>query len=132
MNPPDSILPCSGPLPETVLLGLACFNAGRYFEAHEYLESAWRAEKSAIRELYQGILQVGVGYYHLQRGNLAGAQKLLDRARGSLIKFGDRPCGIDIAGLLVDVERVEAALRKPERLPQHLEAGLLRPIRFNP
>ncbi|GAP14460.1 uncharacterized conserved protein [Longilinea arvoryzae] len=130
MESADSPIPCTPPLPETVLRGLASFNAGRYFEAHEYLETAWRAESRPIRELYQGILQVGVGYYHLQRGNLAGARKVFQRARLSLAKFGATACGIDIAGLLVDVDRVEDAMQDPDHLARRLEAGLLRPIRF--
>jgi hypothetical protein len=32
-----------------------------------------------VRNLYQGVLQVGVGCHHAQRGNLAGAASLLRR-----------------------------------------------------
>lgn len=132
MHSADSCPPCPSALPESVLRGLACFNAGQYFEAHEHLETAWRAEKGPIRELYRGILQVGVSYYHLQRGNLVGAHKVLQRARESLEKFSPTMCGIDIAGLLADVERVEEAMRDAQHLRQRLDAGLLRPIRFTP
>mgnify|MGYP001386815781 FL=1 len=130
MNQPRSDIPCPTPLPETVLHGLACFNAGDYFEAHEYLETAWRAEKGPIRDLYRGILQVGVGYYHLQRGNLTGAIKMFVRARTTLAGFSADECGIDLAGLLADVDRVEAVLHKPENPRNKLAAGLLKPIRF--
>lgn len=130
MNEPQSNIPCPTPLPDAVLRGLEYFNAGDYFEAHEYLETAWRAEKGPIRELYRGILQVGVGYYHLQRGNLTGAQKMFGRARTCLAGFSPNPCGIDLAGLLANVEQVEAVLSHPENLRQKLEAGLLKPIHF--
>jgi len=130
MNMSRSDTPCPTPLPEIVLHGLACFNAGDYFEAHEHLETAWRAEKGAIRDLYRGILQVGVGYYHLQRGNLTGAKKMFVRARTTLAGFSADQCGIDLAGLLADVDRVEAVLKKTENLPIKLESGLLKPIRF--
>ena len=130
-HPVPKPVPCPQPLPEAVLLGLACFNAGKYFEAHEHLELAWRAEKGPIRELYRGILQVGVGYYHLKRGNLAGARKVFLRARRCLAGFPAVQCGIEIAGLLADVDRVEAAMQNDDRLGDRINAGLLRPLKYS-
>jgi hypothetical protein len=54
------------------------FNDGEYFECHEVIEDFWRPlpvgdEKS----FYQGILQVGVGFYHCQKNNWRGAKNLL-------------------------------------------------------
>ena len=63
--------------PGLVLRGIEEFNRGEFFEAHEYLEAAWRRESLPIRSLYQGILQVGVGFYHQQNGNWRGATSLL-------------------------------------------------------
>src|SRR5574340_1007570 len=71
---------CSGPLHPKAREGIRLFNQGRYFEAHEELELAWREEQGKIRELYQGILEAGVTYLHLRRGNLAGAQKVFGRS----------------------------------------------------
>ena len=84
-------------LPDQVKKGIVLFNSGQFFEAHESLEEAWRAEKGSIRELYQGILQVGVACYHMQHGNLSGAQHLLDRGLIFLNKFDDDIFGIDLA-----------------------------------
>jgi len=122
---------CPQPLPDAVLRGLEYFNAGEFFEAHEYLEIAWRAEKGPIRDLYRGILQVGVGYYHLRRGNLIGARKLFIRARRCLQIFPATQCGIDVAGLLVDVDAVEAAMQTPERLSGRIQAGLFKPVKYS-
>lgn len=127
INPPVA---CPQPLPEAVLRGLEHFNAGDYFEAHEFLELAWRAEKGPIRELYRGILQVGVGYYHLKRGNLPGARKMFHRARKCLAGFSATQCGIDLAGLLTDVDRVEAAMQDPLRLRDQINTGLLQPVKY--
>jgi predicted metal-dependent hydrolase len=101
---------CQRPLPPEAIAGLEYFNAGRYFEAHEELESAWRAEKGPIRELYQGILQVGVGYYHVQRGNYKGAVKMFRRARQWLDPLPDECCGVNLARLRHDFLQVEAEL----------------------
>jgi predicted metal-dependent hydrolase len=112
--PPDdpSSFDCSGTLPSEVLKGLEFFNAGKYFEAHEELETAWRREKGPIRELYRGILQVGVGYYHIQRGNYNGALKMFKHCRHWLDPFPAECCGIDLARLRQDFERIEARLQQ--------------------
>ena len=60
--------------------GLRLFNAGKYFEAHEELEAAWKDERGKVRELYQGILEAGVTYLHITRGNYAGAMKVYGRS----------------------------------------------------
>jgi len=101
---------CQRHLPPAAIAGLELFNAGRYFEAHEELESAWRVEKGPIRELYRGILQVGVGYYHVQRGNYRGALKMFRRARQWLDLFPDECCGINLARLRHDYKQIEAEL----------------------
>ena len=124
-------IPCPQPLPDTVLRGLEYFNSGKFYEAHEYLEIAWRAEKGPIRDLYRVILQVGVGYYHLQRGNLTGARKLFSRARRCLQIYSATQCGIDLAGLLADMDAVEAAMQPPERLRDRIQAGLFKPVRYS-
>ena len=56
-------------VPDLVLKGIKEFNEGEFYKCHEYLEEAWMQEPHRVRSLYQGILQVGVGFYHLQNGN---------------------------------------------------------------
>ncbi len=55
--------------------GFKLFNLHHYFEAHEELETAWRAEKSWIKEMYRGILQVGVAYYQILKRQLSRGKK---------------------------------------------------------
>jgi uncharacterized protein len=98
---------CNTPLPSDAIQGLEYFNAGKYFEAHEELETAWRREKGPIRELYRGILQVAVAYYHIQRGNYTGGLKMFRRCRQRLDPFPDECCGVNLARLRQDFERVE-------------------------
>jgi uncharacterized protein len=86
---------CQGLHPSAVA-GLTLFNSCHFFEAHEALELAWREETGAIRGLYKGILQVGVGYYHALRGNFIGAQKMFDRAKYWIALYPDTCCGIDV------------------------------------
>ncbi len=111
---------CADTLPPLVLNGIEEFNRGEYYEQHETLETAWRAESHPVRELYQGILQVGVACYKLERGNLPGAQKIFERGLRRLRQFTPECQGIDVARLIADVERLRAEAQRlgPERLYQ--------------
>ncbi|MEZ4521432.1 MAG: DUF309 domain-containing protein [Thermomicrobiales bacterium] len=64
--------------PEGLLDGIRLFNAGEYYECHESLETIWLDERGPIRYLYQGILQIGVGFHHLGNENFRGARLLLE------------------------------------------------------
>ncbi len=112
--------PCSEPLPAGVLHGLEEFNAGQYFEQHETLELVWRAEMRPIRDLYRGVLQIGVGCLQLERGNAVGALKMIDRAVRWLQPFRPACQTIDVDRLLADTARLRneierAGLDHPER-----------------
>jgi predicted metal-dependent hydrolase len=87
-------------LPGLALRGIEEFNRGEFFECHEYLEDAWREEPGRIRYLYQGILQVGVGFYHQQNGNWKGATSLLRSGIARLEEFEPETSGIDVASLM--------------------------------
>ena len=69
---------CREAPPAGLLEGIALFNAGEFYECHHALEALWLEERDPIRYLYQGILQIGVGFYHLGvRRNYRGAVLLL-------------------------------------------------------
>jgi predicted metal-dependent hydrolase len=100
-------------LPNLVLRGIEEFNRGEFFECHEYLEEAWMQESGRIRYLYQGILQVGVGFYHLQNGNWRGATGLLRNGTTRLKEFEPVTRGVDVTKL---VSQSEHCLRQLETL----------------
>lgn len=104
---------CSGRLHPRARDGIRLFNEGRYFEAHEELEAAWKDENGKIRELYQGILEAGVTYLHLRRGNLAGAEKVFRRSMRWLRTWPPICRGVRIEQLRRDLE---AALAEATRL----------------
>jgi predicted metal-dependent hydrolase len=121
---------CQGKLPPEALLGLELFNQGQFFEAHEALETAWRTETGPVRELYRGILQVGVGYLHIQRGNLAGALKLFGHCRHWLEPFADECCGVNLAKLRQDFTAVESYLQQFGLIPPSLHEFYFKPIEY--
>jgi len=101
---------CSEPPVAALLRGIDEFNRGLFFEQHETLEDAWIEEDGAIRYLYQGILQIGVAFYHVGRCNFAGASALLQRGMDLLRSFAPVCMGVDVERLLADAEQARAAL----------------------
>lgn len=101
---------CDQPISEQARAGIELFNERKYFEAHEELEAAWMADASEARELYRGILQVGIAYLQIERGNYRGAIKMLFRARQWLHPFPKTCRGIDVERVRQDADRVYAEL----------------------
>ena len=120
---------CAEPLSDLARAGIERFNAGDYYHAHDALEEAWMLDRGAGRELYRGLLQVGIAYYQIGRGNYRGAVKMLLRARQWLEPLPVACRGVDVAALRADAERVYAALvaAGPEGIGA-LDRALLRPI----
>ena len=87
------------PPPALLLRGIEQFNEGRYWEAHETLEALWRAEPRPLRDLYQGILQVGIAFHHLRERNYAGAVKVFRRGLPRLRALPETCQGVDVAAL---------------------------------
>jgi hypothetical protein len=108
------------PLSEQAQLGLEHFNAGDYFEQHEYFETAWMAEPRPIREFYQGVLQVGVAFYQIERDNWAGALKLFRRGLPRLRDLPPICQGIDLATFRAESEAIhqEVVALGPKKLAE--------------
>lgn len=109
---------CDDPPVPAVLQGIAEFNRGEFFEQHETLEAAWIAEDDPIRYLYQGILQIGVGFYHLLRGNAHGAARMWAKGVKLLEPFAPSCSGVNVAALLEAIHRCMDELDRlgPERV----------------
>jgi predicted metal-dependent hydrolase len=78
------------PLPESVrsaalAAGLAAYERGDFFEAHELLEPAWMGTDDRIERAWlQGLIKLAAAYVHAVRGNPAGIAKNLAGARARL------------------------------------------------
>lgn len=99
-------------VPELVLKGIEEFNKGEFYECHEYLEEAWMQEPRRVRFLYQGILQVGVGFYHQQNGNWRGATGLIRNGTLRLKEFEPVTLHIDVTRLVRESEQCLEELEK--------------------
>jgi predicted metal-dependent hydrolase len=83
--------------------GVDEFNAGKFFECHDTLEDVWRGIRGAGRDFLQGLIQVSVGFYHLDNANLRGAESQLGKGLQKLADYGDSYAGIDVRRLRDDV-----------------------------
>jgi len=90
--------------------GLAAYERGEFFDAHELLEPAWMGTPDLPeRALLQGLIKVAAAYVHGVRGNpkgivrnLTGARSLLEEARttGPAVNVA----GVDLVALIAAID----------------------------
>src|SRR2546430_2286494 len=93
--------------------GLERAQAGRFFDAHEAFETAWRACADAERDFFQGLVHVVVSAYQRERGRPVATER--QRLKALRPPAADEPLhrGLDVAAL-------RAALNRAPADPQHL------------
>jgi predicted metal-dependent hydrolase len=102
---------CAAPAPAELAKAIHEFNAGEFFEQHETLELLWRATPDEIRHLYEGILQIGVGFHHLlKKRNFHGAAVKLDHGIRLLEAFPAVCHGVDVGRLRREATAARAHL----------------------
>ncbi len=122
---------CQEPLPELAQQGIARFNEGEFYKQHDLFEELWMKTPGPERDLYQGILQVGVAYYQLQRGNARGGRKMLERALQWLLKLPDTCQGVDVADLRQNAQTVLTLLNQPDFEIETFDVQNFKPVRYS-
>jgi len=79
------------------------FNAGLYFECHEWCEGLWKRAPGASKDFYHGIVQVAAAFYHHEKGNWHGSRTLLGKGLAHLAPYPDVYLGIDLGRLRADL-----------------------------
>jgi predicted metal-dependent hydrolase len=95
-------------MPDAYKAGLEQIRAGRFFEAHEELETAWRAAAPEERDFYQGLVHVAVAWYQAGRGNAVGARRQIEKGLRRLERYEPRHRGIDVAGVREQLRTAQA------------------------
>jgi uncharacterized protein len=112
--------------------GVADFNAGRFFEAHEVWEELWLAAAEPEKTCLQGLIQVAAAFHHHGRGNARGAKSLLAAGIAKLARCPGDYRGVAIAELRREAKAWEEMLRNeqertlPETPKIHPAAGSVR------
>jgi hypothetical protein len=102
------------PLPDAkraaaLAAGLAAYERGDFFDAHEELEPAWMGtDDPAERALLQGLIKVAAAYVHGVRGNPAGIARNLVGARALLLQASTDGPAVNVAK--VDIDALIAAV----------------------
>jgi predicted metal-dependent hydrolase len=100
--------------------GLALARQGRYFDAHEAFELAWRAAEPAERDFFQGLVHAVVFSYQAGRGRPVGAERQREKALRRLRPYGAAHRGLDLERLRAALDRAETDLAEQlvERDPE--------------
>ncbi len=106
--------------PAGVLKGISLFNQRRFYEQHEEIEHEWHAERGPIRRLYQGLLQIGVGFHHALNGNYPGAIALLADGIDKTSGFAPTALGIETGRLVTQAQACLDQIRElgPDRIAE--------------
>jgi predicted metal-dependent hydrolase len=111
--------PSPSGVPRVIWNAASLFDAGLFFECHEYMEDAWRAAEEPERTFYHGLVQAAAGCYHLEKGTLHGARTLTGKAIAKLRPYAPAYLGVDVAALLRGLEGIlDAVEAAPPRLPR--------------
>ncbi|MFL5953664.1 MAG: DUF309 domain-containing protein [Gaiellaceae bacterium] len=92
--------------------GLLLARAGRYFEAHEAFETAWRGCGPDERDFFQGLVHVVVSAYQAGRDRPVAAERQRVKALSRLAAYAPAHRGLDVELLLTRLDRAEADPRK--------------------
>ena len=110
---------------DDVHVGAVCFDAGRYWHAHEHWERAWKAHLDLHRHYLKGLIQFTAVCHHLARGKPQAARKLLDRGPGHLADNRPLSWPFDTAHLLTVAAALAHAIDRGAQ-PRPPKLGLTR------
>jgi len=88
-----------------------CWNAQRYYEAHDVLEQLWLNTNSSDVNFFKGLIQAAGGFVHLQKNfeqpahakhsrRLRPAVRLFALAEKNLMPYSPKHHALDVAALL--------------------------------
>jgi predicted metal-dependent hydrolase len=103
--------------------GLAAYERGDFFLAHELLEPAWMGTADlAERDLYQGLIKLAAGFVHAARGNPTGVATNIRGARERLARVPPAEAerqGIALGPLLRQLDTAIAIAERPTDAVPH-------------
>ena len=105
---------------------LNLFNNQKWYEAHDAFEDIWNTVDGDERQIIQGILQVSVSQFHLNRGNINGATILLGEGLGRIKNRINIDLGIDLESFCKCLEELLKKLQYKKELTKDDKPFLVR------
>lgn len=81
------------------------WEARLFFEFHEILEDVWMKWRGPERRFLQGLIQLGVAFYHIQRNNYRGAMSMFRNGFAKVMPHSPRYCGVELKKFLKRIEK---------------------------
>ena len=106
-------------LKDNLIFALNLFNKEKWYEAHDAFEDIWNNVDGDERQIIQGILQVSVSQFHLNKGNLNGATILLGEGLGRIKTRTNIDLGIDLESFCKSLEDILRKLQYKEKLDEN-------------
>lgn len=104
--------------------GIAIFNEGRHWHAHEAWEDLWNQLEGDGREFVQGLIMAAAMLVHYGRPNPIGVAKHWQNVQDRLPKFLPSTWGVDVEGLVAQLkEYAKTAAEGPHAMT--LDPGLV-------
>jgi len=85
--------------------GVALFNEGEFFQAHEVWEELWLAEPEPEKTFLQALIQVAAAFHHHGRGNSRGRGSLLAAGIAKLERFPGNYHGLALGELRAEAKQ---------------------------
>ena len=108
---------------------LNLFNNQKWYEAHDAFEDIWNTVDGDERQIIQGILQVSVSQFHLNKGNLNGATILLGEGLGRIKNRINIDLGIDLESFCKCLEELLKKLQYKEDITNDDKPYLVRKVK---
>ncbi len=103
------------PYPEQYYAFFRKFNAKEYYECHDLLEEIWLEDRS--NKFLQGLLQLSVGLYHFESGNIKGARWMFANARKYLLNYLPVYWSLRLEPVIAYLDACLAALPSVDMIP---------------
>src|SRR4051812_11358258 len=112
----------AGAVAAAVAKGVRLFNHGRYLDAQQVWEAAWRCAPTAERGFLEALVQLGAGLHmRTRRGAGRGAVHLLSQAMVALDEYQPSHFGVDVSAAITEFTAYVDWLRSIDRPHRFLD-----------
>jgi predicted metal-dependent hydrolase len=95
---------------ELLAFGVALYNGGHFWHAHEAWEQVWMDAPNELRAFFQGLIQVTAAFVHVTRDEYPGSVRLLADGVEKLERYPASFMGIEVGELVSGAKAARAAL----------------------